>query len=61
MFSKKMQLTALFDIQKFPFVLLRNFKSLSLIDMETKKKFYLLDKVESSNDWMFYLHNEFNA
>ena len=43
----------------FPYVLVRNKNSLELVDLVTNKSYTLLQNIEVTNDWVFFLNNQY--
>mmetsp|Transcript_5471 Transcript_5471/g.4163 ORF Transcript_5471/g.4163 Transcript_5471/m.4163 type:complete len:305 (+) Transcript_5471:1324-2238(+) len=56
--SKKTQLIAVFNYDRFAYVLMRNMNSLDLIDIKRQKVITVLKGYDTTDDWKFALHNE---
>lgn len=56
-----MQKMSQFSMDTFPYVLLRDFKSLYLLDINNNRSVILFDNVEACNDWVFFVNNEFDV
>jgi hypothetical protein len=61
MYSKKMQKMSQFCMETFPYVLLRDFKSLYMLDISNNRQVVIQDNVEACNDWVFFVNNEFDS